>query len=63
MAYENLFIRLDIFMKNDKENAIYEKRLIFSLCHLNLFKLNRFIKENSDELLRLNDKKEILAGC
>lgn len=60
MAYEILFVRLDIFLKNDKELAGFAKQKIFRLCFLNLGKLNRFAKESMSDLLNLRDKNGIL---
>lgn len=60
MAYEILFVRLDIFLKNDKKLAAFAKQKIFRLCLLNLGKLNRFAKESTSDLLNLKDKNGIL---
>jgi len=60
MAYEMLFVRLDIFLKNDKKLAGFAKQKIFRLCFLNLGKLNRFAKESTSDLLNLRDKNGIL---
>lgn len=61
MAYEMLFVRLDIFLKNDKTLAGFAKQKIFRLCFLNLGKLNRFAKESTSDLLNLKDKNGILS--
>lgn len=61
MAYEMLFVRLDIFLKNDKTLASFAKQKIFRLCFLNLGKLNRFAKESTSDLLNLKDKNGILS--
>lgn len=60
MAYEILFVRLDIFLKNDKKLAGFAKQKIFRLCFLNLGKLNRFAKESTSDFLNLKDKDGIL---
>jgi len=59
-AYELIFIRLNIFLKNDKALARFAKEQIFILCLMNLRKLNRFAKENALEFTRLHDKNEVL---
>ncbi len=61
MAYEMLFVRLDIFLKNDKALAGFAKQKIFRLCFLNLGKLNKFAKESTNDLLNLKDKNGILS--
>lgn len=61
MAYETLFVRLDIFLKNDKALAKFAKIKIFKLCFLNLKKLNKFVKESSIDLLNLKDKNDIVS--
>ncbi len=60
MVYENLFVRLDIFLKNDQKLTKFTKRKIFALCHINLGKLNRFSKENAQPLMRLRSRDDIL---
>lgn len=61
MAYETLFVRLDIFLKNDKTLAKFAKIKFFKLCFLNLRKLNKFAKESSPDLLNLKGKNDILS--
>jgi len=61
MAYEKLFLRLDIFFEKDKALARFTKRKIFTLCLVNLRKLNEFVKENTKEFMRLNDKDDVLS--
>jgi hypothetical protein len=61
MAYETLFVRLDIFLKNDKALAKFAKIKIFKLCFLNLKKLNKFAKENTPDFLNLKDKNDIVS--
>lgn len=60
MAYEILFVRLDIFLKNDKILASFAKQKILRLCFLNLKKLNRFAKESTINLFNLKDKNDVL---
>lgn len=61
MAYESLFVCLDIFLKNDKALAKFTKIKIFKLCFLNFKKLNKFAKESSTYLLNLKDKNDIVS--
>lgn len=61
MAYENLFVRLDIFLKDDRMLAKYAKRKIISLCLFSLRKLNRFAKEDVQKFLRLDNKNDVLT--
>lgn len=61
MAYENLFVRLDIFWEKDKELVKFAKRRILILCLINLGKLHRFTKGNTQELMRLDNKNDILS--
>ncbi len=61
MAYETLFVRLDIFLKNDKSLANFAKQKIFGLCFLNLGKVNKFAKESSPDLFNLKDKNDIVS--
>lgn len=60
MAYENLFVRLDICWKKDKALTKFTKQRILTLCLVNLGKLNRFAKGNTQELMRLDNKNDIL---
>lgn len=59
MAYEVLFVRVDILVRDDKATAKFAKRQIFALCGLNLLRLNRFAKESNPELMNLKDKKDV----
>lgn len=61
MAYEILFVRIDIFLKGDKRIARFTKQKILILCHVNLGKLNRFARENTQELRRLKDKNDVMS--
>ena len=60
MAYESLFVRLDIFLSGDKELAKFAKKRIFRLCILNLRNLNKFSKENALGFSGLSSKKDVL---
>ena len=61
MAYEILFVRIDIFLKGDKRIARFTKQKLLILCHVNLGKLNRFARENTQELRRLKDKNDVIS--
>ena len=61
MAYETLFVRLDIFLKKDKNLAKFTRRKIFVLCHVNLRKLNQFAKESTKELTALSNENDVLS--
>jgi hypothetical protein len=61
MAYETLFLRVDIFMKKkDEKLAKYTKRKILILCLADLPKLNRFSRENIMRLQKLHDRRDVL---
>ncbi len=61
MAYETLFVRLGIFNKNDPSLIKFAKHKIIRACHLNLPKLNRFAKESTQDLMKVSDKKDVIA--
>lgn len=60
MTYETLFLRLNHFLKNNSELSRFAKVKIFQFCHLNLAKLNRFAQESTQDLMRLNNKTDVL---
>lgn len=60
MAYEILFLRLDILLKKDQKLAKFAKQKVFALCHANLGKLNRFSKESTQDLMKMNSRDDIL---
>ncbi|MFA5031684.1 MAG: P-loop NTPase fold protein [bacterium] len=60
MSYESLFAHLDFFLKKDLKLAKFAKQKVFTLCHVNLGKLNRFSKGSAQELIRLNNRNDIL---
>lgn len=59
MAYETLFVRLDIFIRDDKALAKFTKQKIFALCLINLGRLNRFTQENNSKFLKLANKDDV----
>ncbi len=59
MAYETLFMRLGFFIKNDSSLLHFTKVKIFKLCHFNLPKLNRFAKDSTTDLIRLNNRAHV----
>lgn len=61
MAYEMLFVRLDVLIKNNKKLATFIKKQIFSLCGLRLARLNKFVEENNAVFLRLANSKDVMT--
>lgn len=61
MAYESLFVRIDIFLKGDKSMARFTKQRILVLCHVDLGKLNRFARDNTPKLRKLKDKNDVMS--
>lgn len=61
ITYETLFIRLNIFTKENKQVTYFAKRKILTLCHLNLWKLNRFAKASTQELMKLGTRSDVLT--
>lgn len=60
MAYETLFVRLNIFVK-DKELLSFAKRRILFLCHLNLGKLNGFAQGSAiTQIINKRDIQEMI---
>ncbi|MBU4179869.1 MAG: hypothetical protein KJ625_08035 [Actinobacteria bacterium] len=60
MVYDTLFTRLNLFSNKDKGLVRLARRKILILCHINLKKLNRFAKENTQELIRLDNRNDVL---
>lgn len=60
IAYENLFVRFDIFLKKDQKLAKLAKQKVFALCHVNLGKLNRFSKESTQDLMKMSSRDDML---
>jgi len=58
MAYETLFVRLGIFIK-DKRLLDFTKQRILLLCTLNLGKLNLFAQTYTREFMELNSKSAV----
>jgi len=59
MAYEMLFMRLGIFVK-DKRLLAFTKWRIFSLCHLDLRLLNKFAQNTGGQIVKLKNKQGVL---
>jgi len=59
MAYENLFLRIGFFVKDNKALAKVTKRKIILLCHLNLRKLNRFSRNSMQELINIGNEEDV----
>ena len=60
MAYESLFVRMEIILKVDQRLAKLAKQKIFALCHFNLVKLNNFSKDITLELVNPSDENDLL---
>lgn len=60
IAYENLFVRLGFFIKNNHSLLRFAKIKIFQHYHFNLPKLNAFAQKSSQDLIKLNSKKDVL---
>lgn len=61
MAYESLFIRLDLYLEKDGELLKFTKRKVLSSFHINLGKLNRFAKEALLELIKVGSKDDVVS--
>ncbi|HML23193.1 MAG TPA: hypothetical protein PKD09_16180, partial [Aggregatilinea sp.] len=60
MVYQALFKRFDIFLKRREKNlARYAKWKVFILCHINLRKLNRFVKANTMKFMRVDSREDV----
>lgn len=60
MAYENLFIRLNVFFKNDKKLANFTKFKVIQLCLFNLRRVNKFSKKITANIFSIKDRNDIL---
>ena len=60
MTYESFFVRVNILLRKDKEMVRFVKWKVVALCHVNLRKLNRFIKECTSKLMKVSDRDDIL---
>ena len=60
ISYESLFVRLDIFIKEDKLLARFAKLKLFQLCFLRLKKLQKIKKENFIDFLYVKEKEDVL---
>ena len=55
IAYENLFFRVDFFIKDSNGLKAQTKRKIMRLCHVNLYKLIRFTKASAGDLANIDN--------
>jgi len=60
MAYETLFLRLGFFVK-DRTLLKFIKHQIFRVCNLNLSKINKFSKNNANQLNQVTDKSMAIS--
>lgn len=61
MAYEMLFIRLSIFIKDNPKVLSFARWRIFLACNLNLKKLNRFADLYTKQFTLVKSRKDVLA--
>lgn len=59
-GYEQIFVRLNSFLKEDKKLKNFTKKTIFFSCGFNLNNLNKFSREFMFRLVRVTNKNEIL---
>lgn len=60
-TYESLFIRVDLFLRDmDKALRRFTKRQILRACLFNLKKLNRFSKDYTPQLVRIENKVDVV---
>jgi len=59
MAYETLFVRLGIFIKN-KKLLTFTKWRIFTLCLINLRLLNKFSQNTGAQILKIKNRKDVV---
>jgi hypothetical protein len=57
MQYQSLFIRID-FANQNSDIAVYAKRKVLAVCHINLSRLNEVIKKAGYP--RMTDKQDVL---
>ncbi len=60
MAYETLYLRLGIFIKNNPDLLSYSRKKIFLTCSLNLPKLSRFARSYTTQFMNIKSRKEVL---
>ncbi|MEA3493752.1 MAG: hypothetical protein U9R38_05140 [Candidatus Margulisiibacteriota bacterium] len=60
MAYEELFVSLDFFLRRNKGIAKLAKRKILFLCRLNLGRIIRFSKEKVQQLSVSKNEADVL---
>ena len=58
-TYDSFFVRVDIWLKENKKLARYTKWQIFRVCHINLKKLNKFSKKSSLELMSIKNRSDV----
>lgn len=59
MVYESLYVRINMFTRNDKNLNFYTKWEIFKKCRFNLAKLINFSQSTGAEVSRITKKKEV----
>lgn len=58
-TYESFFVRVDIWLKENKELARYTKWQVLRECRINLNKLNKFSKQSSIELMSVKNISDV----
>ncbi len=60
-TYESLFVRVDIFLRDQKKELIrFTKRQILCTCLFNLKKLNRLSKNCATQLMSVENKADVV---
>ncbi len=59
IAYEDIFLRVNLRLKENQTLLRFAKRKIFILCLFNLRKLNRFSKQVVGKLWQISEKKDV----
>jgi hypothetical protein len=59
MVYESLYVRINMFIKNNKDLSSYAKWEIFKLCHFNLAKIIKFSQGTGVEISQISNKKDV----
>lgn len=61
MAYETLFIRLSIFIRNDPKLLKFAQWKVLLLCKFNLIKLNKFTDYYAKQFTQVKSKHDVLT--
>lgn len=61
MAYEEIFVLLDLRLKRDPALARYAKWKILASCHVNIGKLIRVATDSRQDLMRVKDREGVIS--